>query len=62
MKKEMEQYVCLCGGVQFEIFPGYIKCECGHKFNYYHGFLHDPKVFNGRKETYMQKEKGSKAA
>jgi hypothetical protein len=52
------QYVCLCGGIKFEIYPGWIKCtDCGVKFNYYHGFLHEPKIFNGRRESYRIKEK-----
>jgi hypothetical protein len=56
------QYVCQCGETAFEIFPGWIKCKaCGAKFNYYHGFLHDPKIFNGRRESYRIKEKANNA-
>ena len=58
MTQEEIQYVCLCGCIKFEIFPGWLTCcDCGNKYTYYHGFLHIPKVFNGRRESYRRKEK-----
>lgn len=58
LKTEEIQYVCLCGNVDFEIFHPYLKCsKCGQKYNYYSGYLTEPKVFNGRRESLKRKEK-----
>jgi len=58
MKKENEQYVCICGGTEFEIFATHIKCsKCGQGYFYYQGYLVVPSVWNGRKESYKRKEK-----
>ena len=55
-KLEEEQYICLCGWREFMIFPTYLECsKCGIKYNYYHGFLQEPKVFNGRRESLKKK-------
>jgi hypothetical protein len=55
-KLEEEQYVCLCGSREFMIFPTYLECsKCRVRYNYYHGFLQEPKVFNGRRESLKKK-------
>ena len=52
-----KQYMCVCGGTKFEIFTGSIKCsDCGEAFNYYHGFLNDPKTFNNRRQSLKVKK------
>lgn len=54
---EEDVYKCLCGSRGFEIYSNRLKCiECGKEYNYYHGFLHEPKVFNGRKEAFLRKK------
>lgn len=57
-KLENEQYVCICGNTQFGIFHTYLECsKCGNKYNYYSGYLYEPKVFNGRRTSLLKKEK-----
>lgn len=57
-KLEEKQYVCLCGGREFQIFKLYLECsQCGQRYNYYHGFLLDPTDYNGRRESLKRKEK-----
>lgn len=57
-KDEQFQYVCLCGSLEFMIFPTYLECfKCGTQYNYYHGFLQEPAVFNGRRESLKKTKK-----
>jgi len=57
-KTEELQYICLCGNKEFEIFANFLKCsKCGQAYNYYSGYLNEPKVFNGRRESLKKKEK-----
>lgn len=56
-KTEQEQYVCLCGEKDFQIRETYLECsKCGQKYNYYHGFLPEPRTFNGRRDSLKKKK------
>lgn len=56
-ESQKTQYICMCGGMDFEIFAAFVQCsKCKAKYNYYHGYLLIPKDFNGRKESLRRKE------
>ncbi len=49
---EVSNYVCSCGSTYFIISHTHIECsKCGIQYNYYHGYLLEPRQFNGRRES-----------